>query len=106
MSRIRRALIALTLACCAGLGAQSVGVRPAPERPYVVLVSLDGFRYDYPERYETPNLRAIGESGAAAEGLIPSFPSVTFPNRMLVPVAYHFLHTYVRKDGSRTGGNA
>ncbi len=47
---------------------------------YVVLVSFDGFRSDYVERFDLPNFRAFREQGAAAEGLIPCFPSKTFPN--------------------------
>jgi predicted AlkP superfamily pyrophosphatase or phosphodiesterase len=51
------------------------------KKPYVVLVSLDGFRYDYTERYGAPNLRAIAMHGASApEGMIPVYPSLTFPN--------------------------
>jgi alkaline phosphatase D len=53
-------------------------------RPYVVLVSLDGFRYDYAERYHAENLLAIGKAGATAEGMIPSFPTVTFPNHISI----------------------
>jgi hypothetical protein len=30
-------------------------------KPYVILVSLDGFRYDYPRIYDSPNLDALGE---------------------------------------------
>ena len=48
---------------------------------YVVLVSLDGFRYDYPTKYGAKNLLALAARGATAtEGMIPSYPSVTFPN--------------------------
>jgi hypothetical protein len=48
---------------------------------YVILVSLDGFRYDYAEKYHADNIRALGAAGAAAsEGMIPSYPSLTFPN--------------------------
>jgi alkaline phosphatase D len=43
---------------------------------------LDGFRYDYAERYHANNILAIGKEGAAAEGMIPSFPTVTFPNHI------------------------
>jgi alkaline phosphatase D len=51
------------------------------KKPYVVLVSLDGFRYDYDERYRAPNLHAIAMQGASApEGMIPVYPSLTFPN--------------------------
>lgn len=50
------------------------------ELPYVILISFDGFRYDYAERYNLPNFKTLIKEGAAAEGLIPSFPSKTFPN--------------------------
>ena len=50
-------------------------------KPYVVLVSLDGFRYDYARKYGAKHLLQLGAEGAiAAEGMIPSYPSLTFPN--------------------------
>ena len=58
--------------------------QPAAPRPYIVLVSLDGFRYDYAEKYHATHLQAIGKAGAAAEGMIPSFPTVTFPNHISI----------------------
>lgn len=55
------------------------------KKHYVVLVSLDGFRYDYPEMYGAKNLLAIGRRGASApEGMIPSYPSLTFPNHLAI----------------------
>ena len=68
----------------AALAAFPLAAQPAPARPYVVLVSLDGFRYDYAERYHASNILAIGKAGAAAEGMIPSFPTVTFPNHISI----------------------
>jgi len=51
------------------------------KKPYVVLVSLDGFRYDYAERYGAKHLQALAVQGASApDGMIPSYPSITFPN--------------------------
>ncbi len=50
------------------------------ETPYVVLVSLDGFRWDYDSIYGTPVLDKIARDGVKAERLIPSFPTKTFPN--------------------------
>jgi alkaline phosphatase D len=48
---------------------------------YVVLVSLDGFRWDYATKYGTAHLLAMGRRGASApEGMIPAYPSLTFPN--------------------------
>ncbi len=50
-------------------------------KPYVVLVSLDGFRYDYPRRFGTPHLNALARNGVSTpDGMLPSFPSLTFPN--------------------------
>lgn len=57
----------------------------APEQEqkhYVVLVSLDGFRWDYAEKFGASNLLAMAAQGASApDGMIPSYPSVTFPNQ-------------------------
>jgi predicted AlkP superfamily pyrophosphatase or phosphodiesterase len=54
-------------------------------KPYVILVSLDGFRYDYPRVYHSPNLDALGARGASApEGMIPAYPSITFPNHYTI----------------------
>lgn len=48
---------------------------------YVVLVSLDGFRYDYAKKYGARNLLELARAGASApDGMIPAYPSVTFPN--------------------------
>ncbi|MBK8491624.1 MAG: alkaline phosphatase family protein [Saprospirales bacterium] len=50
------------------------------DKPYLILISLDGFRYDYVERFNPPHLNALIREGAQAESLIPCFPSKTFPN--------------------------
>ena len=47
---------------------------------YVIMVSFDGFRWDYTDLYDTPNFDALAENGVKAERLIPSFPTKTFPN--------------------------
>jgi alkaline phosphatase D len=52
---------------------------------YVVLVSLDGFRYDYAKLYHAEHLMALAAKGASApEGMIPSFPTVTFANHYTI----------------------
>ena len=50
------------------------------EQQYVILVSFDGFRYDYVNRLETPNFDYIENNGIKAKSLQPIFPSFTFPN--------------------------
>ena len=50
-----------------------------------MLVSLDGFRYDYAARYGAKNLLALARRGASApDGMVPSFPSLTFPNHYTI----------------------
>ena len=46
---------------------------------YTVVVSLDGFRHDYPKAYSTPFLDHMAKMGVSAL-MQPSFPSKTFPN--------------------------
>ena len=48
-------------------------------RHYTVIVSMDGFRWDYPLMYDTPFLDSLGARGVRAV-MRPSFPSKTFPN--------------------------
>lgn len=59
-------------------------VGQAAERPYVILVSIDGFRFDYAERYQAKNILAVRDNGASAASMIPSFPSITFPNHISI----------------------
>src|SRR5688500_8815255 len=69
--------IAVLLAAC----------RPAPapaDRAIVVLISIDGFRWDYLDRYQPPHLSRLASQGVRAEGLIPQFPSKTFPNHYTI----------------------
>ncbi|MEC5157939.1 alkaline phosphatase family protein [Chryseobacterium sp. MP_3.2] len=49
-------------------------------KPYVILISADGFRADYMDKYQSQNLLKMAESGVVAKALIPSFPTITFPN--------------------------
>lgn len=47
---------------------------------YVVLVSMDGFRWDYARQFNLPNLKQIAKEGVHAKSMRPSYPSKTFPN--------------------------
>ncbi|POS82045.1 hypothetical protein EPUL_006724, partial [Erysiphe pulchra] len=48
--------------------------------PTTILISLDGFRPDFLNRGITPRLNAMRDEGFAPAYMLPSFPSVTFPN--------------------------
>jgi len=56
----------------------------AQTHPYVILISFDGFRWDYVNREITPNFDFIKEAGVSANSLRPCFPSKTFPNHMSI----------------------
>ncbi len=49
-------------------------------RPTVILISLDGVRWDFLEKYDAPHLVSLASSGVRAERLTPVFPTKTFPN--------------------------
>lgn len=53
-------------------------------KPTVILISFDGFRWDYMEKTDTPNLHALAKDGVRAKRMIPSFPSKTFPNHYTI----------------------
>jgi Uncharacterized proteins of the AP superfamily len=52
----------------------------AQSNNYTIIVSLDGFRWDYPQLYSTPNLNKIAKNGVHASSMKPSYPASTFPN--------------------------
>ena len=49
-------------------------------KPYLILISIDGFRWDYQDRYDTPAMDRIAADGIRADAMQPVFPTLTFPN--------------------------
>lgn len=62
----------------------SVNSTESIQKPYVVLISLDGFRWDYVDRFDPPFLKKFIQNGVKANSLVPSFPSKTFPNHYTI----------------------
>jgi predicted AlkP superfamily pyrophosphatase or phosphodiesterase len=60
----------------------SAAVATSPADSPLILVSIDGFRWDYPELYaaEAATIRKLTQEGASVRSLMPVFPSNTFPN--------------------------
>jgi predicted AlkP superfamily pyrophosphatase or phosphodiesterase len=54
--------------------------RPSGDAPLTILISFDGWRWDYDTKAPTPALRALMARGVRAEGLVPPFPSKTIPS--------------------------
>lgn len=53
-------------------------------RPTVILISLDGFRFDYIEKHGAPTIADLAKNGVRAKWMIPSFPTKTFPNHYTI----------------------
>ncbi|WP_213610090.1 ectonucleotide pyrophosphatase/phosphodiesterase [Pseudoalteromonas sp.] len=58
-------------------------VKAAKEQT-VVMISIDGLRWDYIEKHGAPNLKAMGEQGVRAQKMLPVYPSKTFPNHLSI----------------------
>jgi predicted AlkP superfamily pyrophosphatase or phosphodiesterase len=61
-------------------------------RPYVIMISIDGFRYDYAEKYKANQLLRLSGAGVRATAMQPSFPSLTFPNHYSVATGLYPAH--------------
>ena len=61
-------------------------------KPYVILISADGFRYDYAKKYQAEHLLELSKAGVQASSMIPSFPSVTFPNHYTLVTGMYPAH--------------
>ncbi len=72
---IAAALVALAVALVA-----CAAPSPPPRDQLVILVSIDGFRWDYLQRFAAPTLRQLAADGVYARRMTPSFPTKTFPN--------------------------
>lgn len=61
-------------------------------KPYIILISADGFRADFTEKYDAGFLQTIQKKGVRAKYMQPSFPSVTFPNHYTIVTGLYPSH--------------
>jgi len=54
------------------------------QKPYVLLISIDGFRWDYVDKYKPAFLSEFAKNSAHLTSLRPSFPTKTFPNHLSI----------------------
>ncbi len=80
-----RALLVFVVftSCSSEQSGGSDQVYNSPGTP-LILISIDGFRWDYLEKTDTPYLDELVAGGAQSQGLIPSYPSKTFPNHLSI----------------------
>ena len=83
------ALFAVICALASGIAAQ----KPINDlKRTVILISIDGFRADYFEKYSPPTLNGIATNGVRARWMTPAFPSKTFPNHYTVATGLYPAH--------------
>lgn len=91
MNAAARVLMVLA-AQVAPLAAQGTGGVNAPAqrgKPHVILISFDGMRSEYLDRLELPNFQRLIRTGVRSAGMIPTFPSKTFPNHYSIVTGWH-----------------
>lgn len=81
-------------------------VRPAAgAAPTVIVLSMDGVRFDYPSRSGLPGFARLARDGARAERLVPPFPPITFPSHVTLatgaPVDRHGIVANEFRDRAR-----
>jgi len=89
MKFLLRALIAILLNILQMVQAQDttqqvnlsrVNQQDQRAKPYVILISADGFRADMAKKFGANHLLELSKQGAAAEYMRASYPTITFPN--------------------------
>jgi len=63
------------------------------DKPYIILISADGFRFDYANMYNATNLLAYSATGIRAKSMLPSYPSVTHSNHYSLITGLYPGHT-------------
>lgn len=74
---------------------QNTQVENAPEhlkKPYVVMLSIDGYRYDYTDKYQPKNLLELKNKGLSAKGMLSIYPTKTFPNHYSIATGLYSAH--------------
>lgn len=64
----------------------------AQKKPYVILISIDGLRSDFVEKFNAKSLQAFGQSGVVADYMTSVFPSLTFPNHYSIVTGLYPAH--------------
>ncbi|HND77939.1 MAG TPA: alkaline phosphatase family protein, partial [bacterium] len=75
LRNILSTILLIIIFSLAGCQANHTTAQSDAGKSSVILISLDGFRYDYLEKYTTPNLTALAKRGVRSEALISVFPS-------------------------------
>jgi predicted AlkP superfamily pyrophosphatase or phosphodiesterase len=72
------------------------GRKDSPEqmqKPYLVLICSDGFRWDYAQKYQAKNLLKLSAEGVKAASMYPSFPASTHANHFAIMSGLYASHS-------------
>jgi predicted AlkP superfamily pyrophosphatase or phosphodiesterase len=76
------------------------------QKPYVIMISIDGFRHDYAQKFNAQHLLQLSAAGVRAKGMQPGFPSLTFPNHYALATgmypSHHGIVDNIFYDSTRT----
>lgn len=72
--------------------ADRVNSKEQEDKPYIILISADGFRYDFADKFNATNLQRLRSEGVWADYMQPSFPSLTFPNHYSIVTGLYPAH--------------
>ena len=94
---MKKTTVQLFLGMLVLLCLMSTGCASLKNDHYVVVLSMDGFRSDYPKLAHTPTLDSLGRIGIKST-FRPSFPSLTFPNHYSMATGLYPDHHGNSKD--------
>lgn len=86
-----------SLAACTTTS-QNTDDKQSGAEPIVIMVGIDGLRWDAVDRYPAPTLRALAADGVRAASMTPVMPSLTFVN-------FYALATGLYADSTGITGN-
>lgn len=75
---------ALCLCLCVQSLAVPVPAHRATEHNKLLLISFDGFRWDYDRDVDTPHLDAMAKDGVKATYVTPAFITITSPTHFTI----------------------
>ncbi len=81
-----RSLISILILFTFGLNSSVFSQEKAK---YLLVISYDGFRWDYPNKTSTPIFDSIEKNGGRIKYSEPCFPSKTFPNHYSMATGLH-----------------
>ena len=73
-------LLTFVAAVASAAGSGGVNAPEQVDKPYLILISIDGFGADARARADTPALDSLAARGVTAAAMQPAWPSLTFPN--------------------------